>query len=495
MTQKLQSVSPVSGDVIWTGRASTEAEIKTVMLQATSAHPDWSSTDLVDRIEIVRRYGQYLREHHGAFSNSLTREVGKLKWDADAEVNAAIAKVELSIQALQERRSELLLGESEQTDPIDGSAFSVIRRIRHQPLGVVLVLGPFNFPLHLPGGQIIPSLLAGNTVVFKPSDQAIRVGEEMMQAWTWAGLPEGVLQMIPGGVETAMSAIDSPCLSGVFLTGSREAGRAIHRQLAGRFQVVLALELGGNNPIVVANDASEDDVASIVSFSAFVSSGQRCTCARRAVFVDGSTTDGQLDALLRRTEAFTVGMPDGKATPHLGPLISSTAAGRLRKTYDDLINIGCQPLIPFRVDPSFDNLVYPSILDASSLTQSAAEALGDFEWFGPMLVIQRVKDHAEARRVAAETPYGLAAALLGGSRELFESFVQEVHAGIVNWNTSTTGAAGTMPFGGLGDSGNHRPAGFYTIDFCSDPVASIERGRLTQNDPWEVTQQRGGSNG
>ncbi len=488
MSTKLKSVSPVSGEVVWSGDAATDDEVAGAMRAASTAQAAWSRMPIDQRMEIVRRYGHYLQENRQAVAGLLTREVGKLPWDANAEVSAAVAKVELSIQALQQRQSTHVVSESTEAASSGNAEVSVIRRVRHQPLGVVVVLGPFNFPLHLPGGQIIPSLLAGNTVVFKPSDQATAIGCWMMEAWRHAGLPEGVMQVIPGGVQTAVAAIDSPVVSGVFLTGSREAGRAIHRQLAGRFDVVLALELGGNNPIVIAQDASEEDVASIVSFAAFVSSGQRCTCARRAIFVNGEATDRQLEALLCRTRELHAGMPGSDPAPHLGPLISASAAHRLRATYDQLIELGCQPLIPFQVDADFENLVHPAILDATSLSQEAAEAMGQLEWFGPMLVIQRVNTFEEARRVAAQTPYGLAASLLGGSREMFELFVEDVKAGVVNWNTSTTGAAGTMPFGGLGDSGNHRPAGFYAIDFCCDPVASIERGALAQKDPWGVTQ-------
>ena len=488
MSTKLESISPVSGDVVWSGWSATEDDVAVAMQAASTAHYAWSRTPIDQRVEIVRRYGRFLQENRQAAAELLTREVGKLAWDANAEVGAAIAKVELSIEALQQRQSTHVVSESSEPALSGNTDVRIVRRVRHQPLGVVLVLGPFNFPLHLPGGQIIPSLLAGNTVVFKPSDQATAIGHWMIEAWRQAGLPDGVMQLIPGGVQTAVAAIDSALVSGVFLTGSREAGRAIHRQLAGRFDVVLALELGGNNPVVVAGDVAVEDVASIVSFAAFVSSGQRCTCARRAIFINSEATDRQLDALLRRTQELRAGMPGSDPAPHLGPLISSFAAHRVRETYDRLIELGCKPLIPFRVDPDSDNLVQPTILDASSLNQEAARAMGQFEWFGPMLVVQRVDSFDEAVQAAAQTPYGLAASLLGGSREMFEVFVGEVKAGVVNWNTSTTGAAGTMPFGGLGDSGNHRPAGFYAIDFCGDPVASIERGALAQADPWDVTR-------
>lgn len=488
MSANLQSISPVSGEIVWSGQAADSQQVAATMKAAAVALPAWAATSLDRRIAVIRAYGRYLQENRNSLASLITREVGKLPWDANAEVGAAIAKVELSITALQQRRATQVVSEGTENEPSGTSKLRVIRRVRHQPLGVVLVLGPFNFPLHLPGGQFIPALLAGNTVVFKPSDQATAIGQWIQQAWTHAGLPDGVFQTIPGDVQTAVAAIDAPQVAGVFLTGSREAGRSIHRQLAGRFDVVLALELGGNNPVVITPEASAEDVADIVSFAAFVSSGQRCTCARRAIFLDDARSEVQLQALCRRTQQLRVAMPGTTPEPHLGPLISSRAAQQLRTTYDHLVDLGCRPLVPFQVDPDHANLVRPCILDATPLDGEALREVGEQEWFGPMLVVERVTDWHVAMEAANRTPYGLAASLLGGTAEMFEHFAQQVRAGVVNWNAPTTGAAGTMPFGGLGDSGNHRPAGFYAVDFCCDPVASIERERLAQRDPWEITQ-------
>jgi succinylglutamic semialdehyde dehydrogenase len=248
------------------------------------------------------------------------------------------------------------------------------------------------------------------------------------------------------------------------------------------------LELGGNNPIVVTPGVNADTVAGIVSFSAFVSAGQRCTCSRRAIFVEGDATQNQVDALLRITAGRCLGMPGDDPPPQIGPLISAAAAAGLRRTYDQLLQLGCEPLIPFEIDSRSENLVRPAIVDASKIGQDERKQLGELEWFGPLLVIQRVKDFDTALACAANTPYGLAASLLGGSHEMFERFVADVGAGVVNWNGPTTGAAGALPFGGLGDSGNHRPAGFFAIDFCSDPIASLEYAEPSQSDPWDVAK-------
>ena len=310
----------------------------------------------------------------------------------------------------------------------------------------------------------------------------------MAAAWQEAGLPADVFQLILGRVAPAVAAIDSPHVDAVFLTGSKSAGQAIHRQLAGRYDVLLALELGGNNPIVVMGDQAADKVAALVSCSAFISSGQRCTCARCAIFVEGPETDAQIKATIGATETLRVGLPGDDPVAQIGPLISAHAAAGLQQTYDRLIELGCPPVVPLQILQRRPNLVGPAIVDATGLAKQQRRELGELEWFGPLLVIERVSDIDHAIEAAADTSYGLAAALLGGDRALFGRFVNQVGAGVVNWNRPTTGAAGALPFGGLGDSGNHRPAGFYAIDFCNDPIASLEADTIQDSDPWSVAQ-------
>ena len=507
MTRTLTSFSPVDDSVLWSGNASSPENVAGAMQAAAEAAERWRSVDLQRRCEIVRRYAEILKDRRSEVESLISREVGKLPWDAATEVNAAVAKAQWSIQAIQQRRSDQQIesdspatGNPASTDnPAAGklTSGSMQRTIRYHPLGVCLVLGPFNFPLHLPGGQIIPALLAGNSVVLKPSEQAIAVSHWMLDAWRTAGLPEDVLQLIVGGADVAESAIASPQIGAVFLTGSRAAGRAIHRQLAGRFDVLLALELGGNNPIVVADTElpmagsqaeQTERLAELITFSSFVSAGQRCTCARRVVLVEGRATDQSVEALIQRTRNLRAGLPGDATAAHIGPLISRHAADSLRQTYDRLISLGCSPLIEFQTDPRRDNLVRPCLVDATSISAESRQLIGEMEWFGPLLVVQRASDFEQAVRSAAQTVYGLAAALIGGSSDMFDYFVDQVGAGVVNWNRPTTGAAGILPFGGLGQSGNHRPAGYFAIDACSDPVSSLRAETLGDSDAWGMVR-------
>ncbi len=482
MSPSLTSLSPIDGEMLWQGNVADEQDVRQCMQRASAALVRWRSKLVDDRVAILRRFGAELTARKTEISTLISREVGKLAWDADGEVAAAIAKIEMSILAKEQRRSDL------QIEWGNASASPVQRKIRYQPVGVTLVLGPFNFPLHLPGGQIIPALLAGNTGGFKPSEQAMAVAQWMVDAWHRAGLPEDVLQLLPGAVNTAKLAIESPEVSAVFLTGGRDAGNAIHRQLAGRPEVLLAVELGGNNPIVTMDSVDPETAARIVSFSAFISAGQRCTCARRAVFLSSQAAEKQIDAVVNQSRKLRVGMPFGSPVPQIGPLVSEAAASQVGEIYDRLLSLGCKALLPLKSVSSNASLLGPAIVDATGISSESACEMNRMEWFGPVLVVQQVSDFGAAIEVAAETPYGLSASLLGGSREMFEQFVDCVGAGVVNWNSPTTGAAGALPFGGLGASGNHRPAGFFAIDFCCDPVASLEQSTPVVADPWDVAK-------
>lgn len=485
MNTKVVSHSVIDGQLLFQGQAADKQEVAHVMEQAHQAASRWRRIPVAERIETVHRYGEYLTEHRDEIVRLISHEIGKLRWDAAAEVAASIAKTGLSIDALSSRRGD------QQWPGAPGGGVPYERQIRYLPIGVALVLGPFNFPLHLPGGQIIPALLSGNSVVFKPSENASAVGKWMADAWRSVGLPDGVLQLLVGDGQTAKHAIDAPDLGGVFLTGSRAAGQSIHRQLAGRPEVMLALELGGNNPVIIEGEMDPGLAANLVSFSAFISSGQRCTCARRAIFISGRHTEDQMRRLCQVTGRLRVGMPRSSEQaagdePQLGPLISGAAANSLRQTYTRLVDLGCKEVVNWKVDPDLPALVHPSILDASELDEAGFDSIGEMEWFGPLLVIQQAADFDRAVEAARRTPYGLAASLLGGSQEQFDRFASEVGAGVVNWNGPTTGAAGILPFGGLGQSGNHRPAGYFAIDACSDPVASIAKPQVDANDPWKT---------
>jgi succinylglutamic semialdehyde dehydrogenase len=346
---------------------------------------------------------------------------------------------------------------------------------RFRPHGVVGVLGPFNYPGHLANGHIVPALLAGNAVVFKPSEQAPAVAERYAAAWQAAGLPPGVVGLLQGGRAAGEAIVDHRELDALCLTGSAATGLAIHRRLAGRPQVLLALEMGGNNPLVVGTIREEGVAAAVhlAALSAYSTAGQRCSCARRLVVPRTATGDAVVERLARLAAAIRVGPPDADPEPFMGPVISEAVARSLVALQEGLEARGARPLVRLRHLRPGTGLVSPGLLDVT-----AVAGREDEEVFGPLLQVVRVADLDEAIAEANATAYGLAAGLLSDEREEYERFAAEVRAGVVNWNQQLTGASSAAAFGGLGLSGNHRPSAYLAADYCSHAVASIEAPEL-----------------
>ena len=345
--------------------------------------------------------------------------------------------------------------------------------LRHRPHGVFAVFGPYNFPGHLPNGHIVPALIAGNTLVFKPSEYAPQTAIKTVQLWEQAGLPKGVLNLVNGAKDTGIALSKNADIDGVLFTGSYQTGVILHKLFAGQPGKMLALEMGGNNALVAWDVKDVDAAVHHTIFSAFVSAGQRCTCARRLVIPNNAQGQAFLDRLVQVAAAIKVGASDAQPAPFMGPVVSSAIAQRLLAAQADLIAKGGKSLLEMRQLEANTGFLSAGIIDVTD-----AKGIPDEEWFGPMLQVIRVADFAQAIEVANATSYGLAAGLLSDDAALWQQFQTEIRAGVVNWNRPTTGAASTAPFGGIGNSGNHRPSAYYAADYCAYPVASIETSVL-----------------
>lgn len=392
----------------------------------------------------------------------ISHETGKPLWESATEVAAVSGKCALTIQAWHERRDV-------QTSTA-GDARAVTR---YKPFGVMAVLGPFNFPAHLANGHIMPALLAGNTVVFKPSELSPAVGAWMAERWMEAGLPAGVLNLVQGGRETGTALANDPQIDGLLFTGSSAAGRALHQTFAKWPQKMLALEMGGNNPLIVhtVNDLRAAAYETILS--AFLSAGQRCTCARRLILTRDSRPDEFLETLSSMLGTLRGGVWTDQPEPFHGPVINATQADRLMAGQRQLLDAGATPIVAMRRDDRCKALLYPGVIDVTKVGRTS-----DDEMFGPILQVFRTESLADAIAEANNTSYGLSAGLLCDDRSAFDKFIDNIRAGVVNWNRQTTGASGKLAFGGSGLSGNNRPSGFFAIDYCNWPVASLEMDQL-----------------
>ena len=452
---ELVSTDPCTGEAIWTGPVGGVAA---AVARARAAAPGWARRPLAERIAVVRAFKAAVEADAAAFAQMIARETGKPLWETRTEVASVAAKVEISITAQAERAGEKA-----------AEAAGVRQMLRHKPHGVLAVRGPYNFPAHLPNGHIVPALLAGNVVVFKPSEQTPAVADFMAGLWAKAGLPEGVLNLVHGGGDVGRDLAGEE-IDGLLFTGSAHVGAALARQFAETPHLILALEMGGNNPLVAWDLTDIDAAAATVVQSAFLSAGQRCTNARRLIVGPGS--DALVEAVLALTDRLIVGAPFGDPQPFMGPVIANAAADGLERGWAQLQAAGghvLRPLVRARADRP---ILSPAVIDMTD------HAPSDDELFGPVLQIVRVSDWDAAIAAANATRFGLAAGLIGGDAARFDDFWARSRAGIVNWNRPTNGASSAAPFGGIGASGNHRPSAYYAADYCAFPVATLAADAL-----------------
>lgn len=455
------STDPATGDTVWEGTAASGEQVAAAVQAARAAFPDWADRPRQDRIDAVKRYQAVLKTRAPEIAEAISRETGKALWETTAELGSMAGKVDLSIRAYDERT-----GERTATTAF-GSA-----TLRHRPHGVAAVLGPFNFPGHLPNGHIVPALLAGDTVVFKPSEETPHTGLLMAECLAQADLPSGVFNLIQGGRDTGAALLDQP-IDALMFTGSGAAGAHFRRKFADNPHIILALELGGNNPLVVWDAADADAVAGIVVQSAFVTTGQRCSCARRLIVPEGPEGDAIVEAVNALVERLIFAPWNSAPEPYAGPLISQRAAEAALTALQQRMDMGARVIRPSGPVGNLPGaFVKPAIIDVTGI------AVPDEEMFAPFLAVTRAPTFEAAIAEANATRYGLSAGLVSDDPANWDHFIRRIRAGVVNFNRPTTGAAGDMPFGGLGASGNHRPSAYYAADYCAYPVASFEAGAV-----------------
>ncbi|MGR2739371.1 succinylglutamate-semialdehyde dehydrogenase [Billgrantia sp. Q4P2] len=456
---------PVSGETLWQGAAASDSQVAAAVEAARGAFPGWARLAFAERLSVVERFRELLETHREDLARGIAAETGKPLWEARTEVGAMIGKVAISVRAYQERTGE----RSREV----GDTTAVLR---HRPHGVMAVFGPYNFPGHLPNGHMVPALLAGNTVVFKPSEQTPLTADLTLQCWHEAGLPAGVINLVQGAAPVGQALSSHPGIDGLLFTGSARVGGLLNRQFADQLEKILALELGGNNPLVVKDVHDQDAAVLTILQSAFLSGGQRCTCARRLIVPEGQVGDHLLDALVDAIARLRVAGQFAEPAPFYGGLVSQEAAEGLLKAQDELEALGGVVLARMECLEEGTSLLSPALIDVTGLP------VPDEEHFGPLLKVYRYRDWDHAIELANDTRYGLAAGLIGGERADWDDFLLRIRAGIVNWNRQTTGASGDAPFGGVGISGNHRPSAYYAADYCAYPVASMEAESLTLPD-------------
>lgn len=461
---ELISCNPANNEVVWSGFSATDLQVEHAIFAARQSALSWEHLGFEERCKYVLKFETQLKDNQDALAKIIAEETGKTYWESQTEVTAMIAKIAISIKAFKERTGD-------NSNELAG-AISVLR---HKPHGVVAIFGPYNFPGHLPNGHMVPALLAGNTVVFKPSELTPKVAEEIVKLWAQSDLPKGVVNLVQGGQETGAALASNEGINGLFFTGSSRTGHLLHKQFADRPDKILALEMGGNNPLIIANVRNINFKAAVHETiqSAFITSGQRCTCARRLFIPKSLKGEDFLSMLTKAIRKIKVGTQFEEPAPFMGSLISEAAADRILKTQEELIAMGAYPIILSEKLKPGSGLISPGLID---ITQVAA--VPDEEYFGPLLQVIRYEKLEDAIEQANDTRYGLSAGIFTDDRQEYEQFYKHIRAGIVNWNKQLTGASSAAPFGGIGASGNNRPSAYYAADYCAYPVAGLESETL-----------------
>jgi succinylglutamic semialdehyde dehydrogenase len=452
---EIMSTEPATGGIIWRG---WPGDVPAEVGEARDAWPEWASRPLTVRIETIRRFANVVRSKSEAMADIIARETGRPLWDARSEVEGVIAVAESSIAAYQDRTAQRRLE----------GALGVRSALRHKPYGVLAAISPFNFPAQIPAGQVIPALIAGNSVVLKPSERAPATAKMLVECFYAAGLPHGALRFVPGGPDEGKVLASHRDVDGLLFTGSTTTGMALHRQFAESPQKILALEMSGNNPIIAWNPADLHAAAAIIVQSAYLSAGQRCTGASRLI-VNNETCEPLIAAITDVIDRIIVGDPHADPAPFMGPVVDNAAADALQEHFLDMLMLGGKAIR--RLDRPLPGRPFlsPALIDVTDV-----QARPDRELFGPILQLIRVSDFDDAIIEANTTRYGLTASLIGGSPQMYDRFWSNIRAGVVNWNRPTTGSPVNAPFGGVGLSGNHRPSAYYAADYCAYPVISSE---------------------
>ena len=459
--EAFSSINPSNNTPLWQGFSATKSEVIAAVSAAKNALPSWSRLSFEARKAHMIHFAKKVAQKSELLAEKIAAESGKPRWEARTEVNAVINKIDISIAAQETRLKEYHQPYAD-----------AISALHYKPHGVVAILGPFNFPAHLSNGHIIPALLAGNTLVYKPSELTPGVADMILNLWHESGLPPGVINGIQGDAITAQLLLQQD-IQAVYFTGSYRAGLQIHQQFSHRPDILLALEMGGNNPLIV--DAVSDITAAVYHtiVSAFITAGQRCTCARRLIVRDDDLGDAFLKSLIDATQNIRVGPYTDNPEPFMGPVIRYEQALNHLNAQKQLQQLGGRSLLKLSLLKENTGLLSPGIIDMTGIEAP------DEEIFAPFLQVYRYRNFDEALSLANNTRYGLVAGLLSDDSKRYQTFYHAIRAGLLSWNRPTTGAASHLPFGGVGHSGNHRPSAYFAADYCAYPIASLEQPQLS----------------
>ncbi len=459
---QFKDISPADlSDEIMTVSYSLD-HVEQAIAAAKKAYLPWAKLSLEERKKYCLRLKELFVAHEAEMAEAIARDTGKALWDATSEAKALSAKIDVTLnESLKLVQEEHIPNALPQVEGV----------IRFKSRGVMAVIGPFNFPAHLPNGHIIPGLVTGNTIVYKPSEQTPYVGQLYAQIFEKAQFPAGVFNMIHGEAETGRRLVAHEAIDGILFTGSYEVGLKIKQETLNHYWKILALEMGGKNTTVVWDDADMDKAIYETIVGAYMSTGQRCSGTSRVILHD-KIADEFTDRFYKTAKKLTIG--HWAKNPFMGPLINGAAVEKYIRFQEMANRENCENLMRGK---SLDlenkgHYVTPSIhlvksFDKNSVYQKT-------EIFGPNVAIYRSSDFENTMEMVNSTGYGLAMALFTKNKELYNEAILKARVGLLNWNRTTNGASSRLPFGGMGKSGNDRPSAHFAVQYTTVPLASLE---------------------
>ena len=407
----------------------------------------WSQLNQKKRIYYLLKFQKELKKNRDHIQHILSTETGKPSWESATEINAAINKLNATLESQQYRchYPNHMIGR---------------KRIhtKVKPIGIIGIIGPFNFPIHIPNGQIIPALLTGNCVIVKSSEYTIDTTKAIQKCWATAfsDIPSPI-EFIYGDKAIGKELVNNSEVDAIFFTGSSTVGMQIERECL-KLRKPCALEMGGNNAIIIED--THPNLIEHLTASSFITAGQRCTCARRIII--NKRHEGLVEKWINHIKKLSLAAYPSQSKPFMGPVvlekIKKTILNETFKDSETLLkaeNIGPGGLLSPRIEYSKKG--------------------HDSEIFGPIAFIQLVDSLESAIEIVNESNFGLSCSVYSKSKRSFNHAVKTINTGIINWNTPTTGASGLAPFGGTKQSGNHKPGGFNMIDHCVIPTALNEQ--------------------
>ena len=448
-------------DEIFSVKSCSE-HVQAACQAARQAYVSWASLSMEKRKDYLLKIKKVFLKNEDAVAELISRETGKPLWESMTEAKALSSKIDVTLQ-----HSIKLI--EEQTLSISNDVKGVTRFL---PRGVMAIVGPFNFPMHLANGHIIPSLLAGNTVIFKPSELTPASGQKLIEMIYEAGLPAGVVNMLQGSGSTiGKSLINSPEVDGILFTGSYETGLKIQEQTLQHYWKILALEMGGKNTTIIWKDADIDKALYETLMGAFLTAGQRCSSSSQ-IIVHKEIFSSFVERFYSMAKKMKIG--HWKDNPFMGSLIHSHSMEKYLRFQDIGQREGYEIKMRGKVlETKYKGYyVTPSIHIVHKFKKDSVYLKNEI--FGPNVAIFPTDNFDEAMEIVRLSGYGLSLALFTQESSLYTEALLKAKVGLLNWNRTTNGASALLPFGGMGKSGNDRPSGHFAIQYCTTPVASLE---------------------